>query len=106
MGKFSPAKLKGDCEEVANPTTAYGGRRRNCIDAHGRFYSGQILDASCGNKHCIALRHACLRPRIEQAGKYRKIADRVRRLKVGQHFEVAQSIVTFCEWFLGKVSDR
>jgi hypothetical protein len=29
MGKFSPTKLNGDCEEVANPSTAYGRRRRN-----------------------------------------------------------------------------
>jgi hypothetical protein len=35
MGKFSPTKLNGDCEEVANPSTAYGRRRRNWIDAHG-----------------------------------------------------------------------
>ncbi len=45
-------------------------------------------DASCGNTRCIALRHAYLRPRVEQPGKYRKIADRVHRLKVGQHFDV------------------
>jgi hypothetical protein len=36
MGKFSPTKLHGDCEEIANPSTAYGRRRRNWIDAHGR----------------------------------------------------------------------
>jgi len=46
------------------------------------------VDASCGNTRCIALRHAYLRPRVEQPGKYRKIADRVHRLKVGQHFDV------------------
>ena len=32
--------------------------------------------------------HAYLRPRVEQPGKYRKIADRVHRLKVGHHFDV------------------
>ncbi len=36
----------------------------------------------------IAVRHAYLRLRIEQPGKHRKIADRVHRLKVGQHFDV------------------
>jgi len=45
-------------------------------------------NASCSNKRCIALRHAYLRPRVEQPGTYRKIADRVHRLKVGQHFDV------------------
>jgi hypothetical protein len=88
MGKFSPATLNGDCEEIANLSTAYGRRRRNWIEAHGAVAMGQVVDASCGNKHCIALRHAYLRPRVEQPGKYRKIADRVHRLKVGQHFDV------------------
>ena len=88
MGKFSPTKLQGDCEDVANPSTAYGQRRRNWTDAHGSVPAAQVVDASCGNKHCIALRHSCLRPRVEQPGKYRKIADRVHRLKVGQHLEV------------------
>ena len=88
MGKFSPTKRHGDCEEIANPSTAYGRRRRNWIDAHGSVPPGQVVDASCGNKRCIALRHAYLRPRVEQPGKYRKIADRVHRLKVGHHFDV------------------
>jgi hypothetical protein len=35
MGKFSATKQHGDCEEVANPSTAYGRRRRNWIEAHG-----------------------------------------------------------------------
>ena len=48
----------------------------------------QVVDASCGNKHCIALRHSCLRPRVEQPRTYPKIAKRVHRLKVGQHFDV------------------
>ena len=48
----------------------------------------QVVDASCGNEHCIALRHSYLRPRVEQPRKYRKIADRVHRLKIGQHFDV------------------
>jgi hypothetical protein len=88
MGKFSPTKLRGGCEEIANPSTAYGRRRRNWIDAHGSVPPDQVVDASCDNRHCIALRHAYLRPRVEQPGKYRKIADRVHRLKVGQHFDV------------------
>ena len=88
MGKFSPTKQHCDCEEIANPSTAYGRRRRNWIDAHGSVPDGQVVDASCGNRNCIALRHAYLRPRIEQPGKYRKIADRVHRMKVGQHFDV------------------
>jgi hypothetical protein len=29
MGKFSPTERNGDCEEIANPSTAYGRRRRN-----------------------------------------------------------------------------
>jgi hypothetical protein len=29
MGKFSPTKQHGDCEEIANSSTAYGRRRRN-----------------------------------------------------------------------------
>lgn len=66
----------------------YGRRRRNWIDTRGRVAPGQVVDASCGNNRCIALHHAYLRPRIEQPGKYRGIAARVHRLKVGQHFEV------------------
>ena len=88
MGKFSPTKLRGDCEEIANQSTAYGRRRRNWIEAHGSVPDGQVVNASCDNKRCIALRHAYLRPRVEQPGKYRKIAERVHRLKVGQHFDV------------------
>ena len=88
MGKFSPTKLHGDCEEIDNPSTAYGRRRRNWIDAHGAVPDGQVVDVSCGNENCIALRHAYVRPRVEQPGKYRKIAARVHRLKVGQHFDV------------------
>lgn len=88
MGKFSPTKQRGDCEEIANPSTAFGRRRRNWIEAHGPVPAGQVVDTSCGNGHCIALRHAYLRPRVEQPGKYRKIADRVHRLRVGQHFDV------------------
>jgi hypothetical protein len=88
MGKFSPTKQHGDCEEIAHPSTAYGRRRHNWIDAHGSVPSGQVVDASCGNEHCIALRHSYLRPRVEQPRKYRKIADRIHRLEVGQHFDV------------------
>jgi hypothetical protein len=88
MGEFSPITPNGDCEEIANLSTAFGRRRRNWIDAHGSVPPGQIVDASCGNGHCIALQHAYLRPRVEQPRKYRKIADRVHRLKVGQHFDV------------------
>ncbi len=88
MGKFSPTKLHGDCEEIANPSTAYGRRRRNWIDAHGAVSAGQVVDASCDNQRCIALKHAYLRARVEQPGKYRKIADRVPRLRVGQYFDV------------------
>jgi hypothetical protein len=88
MTKFSPTTRNGDCEEIANPSTAYGRRRRNWIDAHGSVPARQVVDASCGNQHCIALRHSYLRPRVEQPRKYRKIADRVHRLRVGQHFDV------------------
>ncbi len=88
MAKFALTKRHGDCEEIANPSTAYGRRRRNWIDAHGSVSAGQVVDASCGNIHCITLRHAYLRPKVEQPGKYRKIADRVQRLKVGQDFVV------------------
>ncbi|MGC1477181.1 MAG: hypothetical protein WA804_15140 [Terriglobales bacterium] len=88
MGEFSPTTRKGDCEEIANPSTAYGRRRRNWIDARGPVPVGQVVDASCGNKHCIALRHSYLRPRVEQPRKYPKIAKRVHRLKIGQHFDV------------------
>jgi hypothetical protein len=88
MGKFATAKQHGECEEIANPSTAYGRRRRNWIDIHGSIPSGQVVDASCGNKGCIALGHAYLRPRVEQPGKYRKIADRVHKLKIGHHFDV------------------
>jgi hypothetical protein len=88
MGKFSPTKRHGDCEEIANPSTAYGRRRHNWTNAHGSVPPGQVVDASCGNRHCIALQHAYLRPRVEQPDKYRKIADRVHRLKIGQHFDV------------------
>ena len=88
MGRFSPTKLNRDCEEIANPSTAYGRRRRNWIDSHSAVPAGQVVDTSCGNQRCIVLRHAYLRPRVEQPGKYRKIADRVHRLKVGQHFDI------------------
>jgi hypothetical protein len=88
MRRCSPTKLNGDCEEIANPSTAFGRRRRNWIDAHGSVSARQVVDASCGNKHCIALQHSYLRPRVEQPGKYRKIADRVDRMKVGEHFDV------------------
>jgi hypothetical protein len=88
MRKFSPTKQHGECEEIANPSTAYGRRRRNWIDAHGSVSAGQVVDASCGNRHCIALKHAYLRDRVEQPGTYRKLADRVHRLQVGQHFDV------------------
>jgi hypothetical protein len=88
MGKFAPTKLHGDCEEIVNPSTASGRRRRNWIDAHGSVPAGQVVDASCGNKQCITLKHAHLRPRVGQPGMYRKIADRVHRLKVGQHFDI------------------
>ncbi len=88
MPNFSPTTLNGDCEEISNLSTAYGRRRRNWTDAHGSVPARQVVDASCGNKHCIALQHAYLRPRVEQPGKYRKIAGRVHRLRVGQHFFV------------------
>jgi hypothetical protein len=88
MGKFSPTNQHGDCEEIANPSTAYGRRRRNWIDAYGAVRAGGVVDASCGNQRCITLKHAYLRPRVEQPGTYRKIADRVHRLKAGQHFDV------------------
>jgi hypothetical protein len=78
----------GDCKEIANPSTAYGRRRRNWIDAHGSVPARQVVDASCRNQRCIALQHAYLRTRVEQPGKYRKIADRVHRLKIGQYFDV------------------
>lgn len=48
MGKFSPTKQHGECEEIANPSTAYGRRRRNWIDAYGAVPTGQVVDASCG----------------------------------------------------------
>ena len=88
MGEFSPITVNGDCEEIANLSTAYGRRRRNWIDAHGAVPPSQVVDASCGNKHCIVLRHSCLRPRVEQPRTYRKIADRVHRLKIGRYFDV------------------
>jgi hypothetical protein len=88
MGQFSPTKQNGDCEDIANASTAYGRRRRDWIDAHGAVPPSQVVDASCGNTRCITLKHANLRPRVEQPGTYRKIADRVHRLKVGQHFDV------------------
>ena len=88
MGKFLPTKPRGGCEEIANPSTAYGRRRRNWVDAHGSVPPNQVVDASCGNRHCITLQHAYLRPRVEQPGTYRKIANRVRKLKIGQHFDV------------------
>lgn len=88
MGRFSPTKQNGDCEEIANPSTAYGRRRRNWIDAHGAVPAHQVVDASCDKKHCIALQHSYLRPRVEQPGKYPMVAKRVHRLKIGQHFDV------------------
>ena len=89
MGEFSPTTRKGDCEEIANPSTAYGRRRRNWTDAYGPVPPAQVVDASCGNNRCIALRHSYLRPRVEQPRKYPKIAKRVHKLKIGQHLDVA-----------------
>jgi hypothetical protein len=88
MGKFSPTTRNGDCDEIANPSTAYGRRQRNWIEAHGFVPARQVVDSSCGNKHCIALRHSYLRQRVEQPGKYPKIAKRVHKLKIRQHFDV------------------
>jgi hypothetical protein len=88
MGELSPTTRNGDCEEIANPSTAYGRRQRNWIEARGPIPARHVVDASCGNKHCIALRHSYLRRRVEQPGKYPKIAKRVHRLKIGQHFDV------------------
>jgi hypothetical protein len=88
MGNFSAARQHGDCEEIANPSTAYGRRQRNWIDTHGFVPAGQVVDAFCGNKLCITLKHAYLRPRVEQPGTYRKVAERVHKLKVGEHFDV------------------
>jgi hypothetical protein len=42
MGKLSPTKQRGDCEEIANPSTAYGRRRRNWIDVHVPFLLGKL----------------------------------------------------------------
>jgi hypothetical protein len=75
-GEFSPATKNRDCEEIATPSTAYGRRRRNWQDARGSVPAGQVVGASCGHKHCIALRHSYLRPRVEQPGTYPKIAKR------------------------------
>ena len=94
MGKFSPTKQHGDCEEIANPSTAYGRRRRNWIDAHGSVPDGQVVDASCGNRALHRAATSYLRPRVERPGKYPKIAERVHRLKIGQHFDVGASVRT------------
>ena len=88
MPKLSPTNLNRDCEEIANLSTAFGRRRRNWIDARGPVPAAQVVDASCGNKHCIALQHSYLRPRVEHPRKYPKIADRVHKLRIGQHFDV------------------
>jgi hypothetical protein len=58
MGKFSPTKQHGDCEEIANTSTAFGRRRRTWVESHGSVPEGQVVDASCGNKHCITLKHS------------------------------------------------
>ncbi len=42
MGKFAPTKQHGDCEEIAHPSTAYGRRRRNWTDAHGRLHKATL----------------------------------------------------------------
>jgi len=41
-----------------------------------------------GRNSADFLQHSYLRPRVEQPRKYPKIAKRVHRLKVGQHFDV------------------
>jgi hypothetical protein len=87
-GQVLTNKATRRLREIANPSTAYGRRRRNWIDARGSVPEGKVVDASCENEHCIALKHAYLRPRVEQPGTYRKIADRLHRLRVGQHFDV------------------
>jgi hypothetical protein len=82
-----PLERQQEVRDACNESTAYGRRRRNWIDAHGSVPAGQVVDTSCGNKHCITLKHAHLRARVEQPGTNRKIADRVHRLKV-EHFDV------------------
>jgi hypothetical protein len=72
MPEFLPVTPNGDCEEIANKSTAYGRRRRNWLEAHGLVPAGQVVDARCGNEHCIAPRHCYLRPRIEPPRTYVK----------------------------------
>jgi hypothetical protein len=85
---FHPQRYTATARRSPTPSTAFGRRRRNWIDAHGSVPARQIVDASCGNKRCITLRHSYLRPRVEQPRKYPKIAKRVHRLKIGQDFDV------------------
>ena len=56
-------------------------------DFHNSFYEHD-LPALQANGHCIVLQHSYLRPRVEQPRKYPKIAQRVHRLKTGQHFDL------------------
>jgi hypothetical protein len=88
MGQSSPTKLRGGCEKVANPSTVTVGVGENWIDAHDSVPPDQVVDASCDNRHCIVLRHAYLRPRVEPPGKNRKIADRIHNLRIGEHLDI------------------
>jgi hypothetical protein len=88
MGELAPTRRSGECEEIDNVSTAFGRRRRNWIEAHGSIPDGQVVDASCGNHHCISLKHAHVRPKVQHEGKYRELADRVHKLRIGQHFDV------------------
>jgi hypothetical protein len=60
MGKFSPTKLNGDCEEIANPSTAYGRRQRNWIEAHSPLPARHVVESktSTASSNC-ALPRTC-----------------------------------------------
>lgn len=42
-GTFSLTKQRGECEEIAHPSAAFGRQRRNWIDAHGSMPAGAWL---------------------------------------------------------------
>jgi hypothetical protein len=65
MGKFSPTTRNGDCEEIANPSTAYGRRQRNWIEARGPVPTRQVGDAGLGD-NAPAMQVSLLKSEVER----------------------------------------
>jgi len=52
MPEFSSTKLNGDCEEIANPSTAYGRRRRKPTE-EAHYVRFEVLHAGASVRNRI-----------------------------------------------------